>query len=84
MMARFRCGNEERKEVLDRRRRKRCRMCYEERETIEHMWNGCSEMRERERKERGEIQNEDGKEIRWMKEIWKEKEGQNGKRKEWG
>jgi hypothetical protein len=20
-------------------------MCYEERETIEHMWNGCSEMR---------------------------------------
>jgi hypothetical protein len=32
MMARFRCGNEERKGVLDRRRRKRCRMCYEERE----------------------------------------------------
>jgi hypothetical protein len=32
---------------------KRCRMCYkcEERETIEHMWNGCGEMRERERKE---------------------------------
>jgi hypothetical protein len=30
-------------------------MCYEERETIEHMWNGCSEMREREGKERGEI-----------------------------
>jgi hypothetical protein len=24
------------------------------RETIEHMWNGCSEMRERERKERGQ------------------------------
>jgi hypothetical protein len=46
-------------------------MCYEERATIEHMWNGCSEMRERERKERGEIQNEDGKEIRWMKEICK-------------
>jgi hypothetical protein len=39
-------------------------MCYEERETIGHMWNGCSEMRERERKERGEIQNEDGREIR--------------------
>jgi hypothetical protein len=46
-------------------------MCYEERATIEHIWNGCSEMRERERKERGEIQNEDGKEIRWMKEICK-------------
>jgi hypothetical protein len=29
---------------------RRCRMCYEERETIEHMWNGCSEMRESERK----------------------------------
>jgi hypothetical protein len=23
-------------------------MCYEKRETIEHMWNECSEMRERE------------------------------------
>jgi hypothetical protein len=32
-----------------------------------------SEMRERERKERGEIQNEDGREIKWMKEIWKRK-----------
>jgi hypothetical protein len=46
-----------------------CRMCDEERETIEHMWNGCSEMRERERKERGEMLNEDGREIKWMKEI---------------
>jgi hypothetical protein len=54
---------------------RRCRMCYEERETIEHMWNGCSEMREKERKERGEILNEDVREIRWMKEIWKRKEG---------
>jgi hypothetical protein len=50
-------------------------MCYEERETIEHMWNGCSEMREKERKERGEILNEDGREIRWTKEIWKRREG---------
>jgi hypothetical protein len=46
-------------------------MCYEERETIEHMWNEYSEMRERKRKERGEIRNEDGKEIKWMQEIWK-------------
>jgi hypothetical protein len=38
------------------------------------MWNGCSEMRERESKERGEILNEDGREIRWMKEIWKRRE----------
>jgi hypothetical protein len=48
---------------------RRCRMCYEERETIEH-WNGCSEMKPRERKERGEILNEDGKQIGWMKQIW--------------
>jgi hypothetical protein len=32
-----------------------------ERERIEHMWNGCSEMRE--------------KEIRWMKEIRRRTEG---------
>jgi hypothetical protein len=44
------------------------------RETIEHMGNGCSEMGEREGKERGEIPNEDGLDIGWMKEIWKRKE----------
>jgi hypothetical protein len=40
------------------------------------MWNGCNKMREREGeiKERGEILNEDGREIRWMKEIWKRRE----------
>jgi hypothetical protein len=31
-------------------------------------------MRDRERKERKEILNEDGREIRWMKEIWKRSE----------
>jgi hypothetical protein len=40
MMGRFRCGNEERKQVVDGRRGRRCRMCYEERQTIKHMWNG--------------------------------------------
>jgi hypothetical protein len=60
----------ERKQVLDGRRGERtCKICYEEREKIEHMWNGCSEMRERERKEPREIQNEDDREIRWMKNI---------------
>jgi hypothetical protein len=54
--------------------KERCRMCYEERETIEHIWNGCNEMRKRERKERGEVQNEDRREIRWMKEICKRRE----------
>jgi hypothetical protein len=49
-------------------------MCNEERETIQYMWNGCSEMRETERKERGQILNEDGREIRWMKEIWNRRE----------
>jgi hypothetical protein len=38
------------------------------------MWNGCSEMRERERKERGEILNEGGRERGWMKEIWKRRD----------
>jgi hypothetical protein len=33
-------------------------------------WNGCSEIIEKERKKRGEIVNEDGREIGWMKEIW--------------
>jgi hypothetical protein len=50
MMARFRCGNEEREtRYWMEGEEKRSRMWYEERETIEHMWNGCSEMRERER-----------------------------------
>jgi hypothetical protein len=53
---------------------RRCRICYEEREIIEHMWNRCSEIRGRERKERGEIPNEDRREIRWMKEIWRRRE----------
>jgi hypothetical protein len=45
-----------------------------EREGILLTKNGCSEMRETERKERGEILNEDGREIRWMKEIWNRRE----------
>jgi hypothetical protein len=59
---------------MDGRRKRRRRMCYEERETIEHMWNGCSEMRERERKEQRAILNEDGRKIRWLKEVWKRRE----------
>jgi hypothetical protein len=50
---------------------RRCRMCYEEREIIEHMWNGRSEMREKKGKGREEILNEDGRKIGWMQEIWK-------------
>jgi hypothetical protein len=75
MKARFRCGNEERENrYWVEGEERRCRMCYEERETIEHMWNGCREMRKKERKKWGEILNEDAREIRWTKEIWKRRE----------
>jgi hypothetical protein len=43
------------------------------------MRNGCSEIKEKERKERGEILNEDGREMRWMKEKERmEKERRQG------
>jgi hypothetical protein len=48
MMAKFRFGNEEREiRYWMEGEERRCKMCYEERETIEHMWNKCSEMIER-------------------------------------
>jgi hypothetical protein len=54
MMARFICRNEERENRYRMEgEERRCRMCYEKRETIEHMWNGCSEMRERGRERNG-------------------------------
>jgi hypothetical protein len=75
IMTRFRCGNEERENrYWMEGEKRRCRKCYEERETIEHMWNGCGKMREREGKEQGEILKEDGRKIRWMKEIWQRRE----------
>ncbi|KAJ3620949.1 hypothetical protein MTP99_003131 [Tenebrio molitor] len=66
IMARFKCGDEER----DNRywmggEERRCRMCYEERETIEHVWNKCSEIKER----KGKEQNEGGREIKWRKKM---------------
>jgi hypothetical protein len=67
-----------RKNPVDGRRKRRRRMCYEERETIEHMWNGCSEMRERERKEQGAILNKDGRDK--MAERGMEEEGKDRKR----
>jgi hypothetical protein len=48
MMARFRCGNEKRENRHWMEEERRCRICYEERE-MEHMWNGCSEIREGEK-----------------------------------
>jgi hypothetical protein len=49
----------ERKQILDGRRGKKMQNVI---------------LGERERKKRGEILNEDRREIRWMKEIWKRKE----------
>jgi hypothetical protein len=45
----------------------------------EHMWNGCGEMRKRERKEQREILKRDGMDEKDMKQ-----EGQNRRRKRWG
>jgi hypothetical protein len=55
---------EERKqECIGWKERKEDAECVMRREeTIEHMWNGCGEMRGMERKERGDILNEDGRE----------------------
>jgi hypothetical protein len=48
----FRFENEERENrYWMEGEERRWRMCYE-RETIEHMWNGCSKMREREGEKR--------------------------------
>jgi hypothetical protein len=59
VMVRFRCRDEEREnKYWTEGEERRCRMCYEERKTIEHMWNGC-----REGRERGKILNEDGREM---------------------
>jgi hypothetical protein len=64
MMGRFRCENEERENrYWMEGEERRCRMC-----------NGWSEMREKDGKERGDILNEDGREIRSMKEIWTRRE----------
>jgi hypothetical protein len=62
-------GTRREKTGIGWKERKEGAECDTRRETTEHTWNGCSEMRERERKERGEILNEDGREIRWMKEM---------------
>jgi hypothetical protein len=46
------------------------------------MRNGCSQIKEKERKERGEILNEDGRKMRWMKEKERmEKKGGRDSRK---
>jgi hypothetical protein len=68
MMARFRCGNEEREnKYWMEGGERRCRMCHEEKDNR-------AQIREREGKEWGEILNEDRREIRGMKEIWKRRD----------
>ncbi|KAH0820494.1 hypothetical protein GEV33_002297 [Tenebrio molitor] len=69
IIARFRCGNEERENKYWKEDRTRvCRMCGEKKETIEHLLNECLELREGE-ESREEILNEDGKGIEWMKKV---------------
>jgi hypothetical protein len=69
IIARFRCGNEEREnEYWKEDRTKVCRMCGEEKETIEHLLNECVKLREGE-ESREKILNEDGKGIEWMKKV---------------
>ncbi|KAJ3650292.1 hypothetical protein Zmor_021989 [Zophobas morio] len=78
MMARFRCGNEEKENNFwmhetDRR----CRICWREGETIEHMPKGCEELRESEESSE-EVLNEDGRGVDWMKEVRKIRELRQG------
>jgi hypothetical protein len=43
IMARFKGGNQKRENrYWMEGEERRCRMCYEKTETIEHMWKGCS------------------------------------------
>jgi hypothetical protein len=81
MMARFRCGNEERENRYWWEERKEGAECAMRRERIDHMRNGYREMREKERKEWGEILNEDGRykiDERDMEEEGKERKKRVG------
>ncbi|KAH0815458.1 hypothetical protein GEV33_007333 [Tenebrio molitor] len=63
IIARFRCGNEERENKYWNEDRIRvCRMCGEKKETIEHLLNECVELRERD-ESREEMLDEDGRGI---------------------
>jgi hypothetical protein len=62
MIVRFRCGKEEKKQVLHGRRGR-------ERQLSTCGTDVAKYLREREGKKRREILNEDGREIGWMKEI---------------
>jgi exonuclease III len=69
IIARFRCGNEEREnKYWNEDRIRMCRMCGEKKETIEHLLNECVELRERD-ESREEMLNEDGRGIEWIKNI---------------
>jgi hypothetical protein len=59
------------------------RMCYEERERQLSTCGMDVAKCERERKERGEVLNEDGREIGWMKEIWNRRDRME-KERGWG
>jgi hypothetical protein len=67
----------EREQVLDGRRGEKVQDVQrgegDDRAHVERMQRNERE-REREGKERREILSEDGREIRWMKEVWKKRE----------
>ncbi|KAJ3666596.1 hypothetical protein Zmor_002033 [Zophobas morio] len=74
MMARFRCGNAEKENNFWRGETdRRCRVCWREGETIEHMLEVCEGLRKSE-DSREEVLNEDGSGLEWMKEVWKIRE----------
>ena len=77
VMARFRCGNEERENKYWLKETERlCRMCREKAETIEHMSKECQEIREVSEC-REEILNDDGRGLEWMKSVMKRRRETN-------
>jgi hypothetical protein len=83
MMAKFSCRNEKRESRFGRKERKECAECAMRRERQLSTCGMDVAKWEMERKERGEILNEDGREIGWMKEIWNRRDRME-KERGWG
>ena len=74
MIARYRCGNEERENKFWLKDEERmCRLCMKKKETLEHLLKECGGMRE-DKRERKDILNERGDGEEWMKEIERKRE----------
>lgn len=69
LIARFRCGNEERENRYWMKEDDRiCRLCGEARETVEHLSRECVELKEREENTEYLLK-EDGRGVEWMKLV---------------